>query len=101
MNPRHAVALALVGWYLISPPLRLDAVGQAVGIDQNAPLPQWFSWKEFSTREGCEAGKPPLYTYAKSFRDEPDPVFRYTIDAMLAAKCVFAKKPTFEVAPPN
>jgi hypothetical protein len=40
MNPRHAAALALVGWYLIIPPLK------GLGRDERAPLSKWFFYNE-------------------------------------------------------
>jgi hypothetical protein len=71
MNLRHAAALALVGWYLISPP----ATGQDFprSRDEGAPLSKWFFYNElkndvrnrndraqameFQTAEECEAKK--------------------------------------------
>jgi hypothetical protein len=42
--PRHVVALALVGWYLMMPPLR----------ELQAPLSRWRIYKAFDTAEACE-----------------------------------------------
>jgi hypothetical protein len=71
MKPRHAAALALVGWYLMTPP--------ATGLDfprsrnEGAPLSKWFFYNElkndirnrndraqameFKTAEQCEEKK--------------------------------------------
>jgi hypothetical protein len=51
MKPRHAAALALVGWYLIAPPPRSsDGV-----IDPKAPLSEWQIEGRFDTIEECRA----------------------------------------------
>ena len=65
MKPRHAAALALVGWFLMIPP---NTGGSR---DEGAPLSKWFSYNElklnskddrahameFQTAEQCEAKK--------------------------------------------
>jgi hypothetical protein len=38
MNPRHATALALLGWYLMTPPLRAGKPMGADAIGPEAPL---------------------------------------------------------------
>jgi len=48
MKPRHAAALALVGWYLLVPPLTSGTVLR------NAPLSQWEQVKSFDTADACE-----------------------------------------------
>jgi hypothetical protein len=59
MNRRHAAALALVGWYLIGPPMR--SYEPAV-VDWNAPVSKWLPIGFFDTAEDCrkeiEAVKP-------------------------------------------
>jgi hypothetical protein len=51
MKPRHAAALALVGWYLMLPPRVVDR------FYPDAPLSQWkrFGPEEYSSRAECEA----------------------------------------------
>jgi hypothetical protein len=46
MNPRHAAALALVGWYLIAP--------QPV-VTPGSRVQNWTILKTFPTRQECEA----------------------------------------------
>jgi hypothetical protein len=50
MNPRHAAALALVGWYLMSPPLSPDGK-RVVGY---APLSEWQIGESFDSAAECE-----------------------------------------------
>jgi hypothetical protein len=55
MKPRHAAALALVGWYLMVPPpdvnWKLDGTGPVL------PVSKWTHWKSFDTAAQCEQGK--------------------------------------------
>jgi hypothetical protein len=46
MKPRHAAALALVGWYLLLPPINLDS--KAV-LDIDAPFSKWEIYKAFDS----------------------------------------------------
>jgi hypothetical protein len=50
MKPRHAAALALVGWYLLVPPL----VNAPYKIDTEAPLTSWKVYQTFDTHEECD-----------------------------------------------
>ena len=45
MNPRHAAALALVGWYLIVPPLNRP----------RAAMGEWTIFKSFDSADLCQA----------------------------------------------
>jgi hypothetical protein len=51
MKPRHAAALALVGWYLLAPPLR----GRNA-IDMSAPIAKWDHWgaSAFESERDCQ-----------------------------------------------
>ena len=51
MRSRHAVALALVGWYLMVPRLNGDSTKVEVG----APLAQWIKGHEFPTQGECDS----------------------------------------------
>ena len=48
MNPRHAAALALVGWYLMLAP------AQGGRFIPDAPLSQWIQAGGFDTASKCE-----------------------------------------------
>ena len=50
MNPRHAAALVMVGWYLMVPP----PFGPVI---PETPLTQWTKWKTFDTAAKCEAAR--------------------------------------------
>ncbi len=48
MKLRHAAALALVGWYLMVPPLNADGTPNA-----HAPLSQWSMDGSYDTAKEC------------------------------------------------
>ena len=52
MKPRHAAALALVGWYLISPPLYGT---HAEKVDPKAPFSKWVIVGKYDTIQDCES----------------------------------------------
>jgi hypothetical protein len=68
MKPRHAAALALVGWYLMTPPLgpakcsrgdcpNIGCVSCQAKIESQAPLRQWKrvpDSQEFEHKMDCE-----------------------------------------------
>ena len=53
MKVSHTVALALVGWYLMVPPL----IGPNYAIKSNAPFSQWVIVQTFNTAGDCEREK--------------------------------------------
>jgi hypothetical protein len=50
MKANHAVALALVVWYLMVPPL----VDAPYKIDTEAPMASWKVYQTFNTAEECK-----------------------------------------------
>ena len=59
MNPRHAVALTLVGWYLMLPPVH---DGQP---DTQAPISAWTVFCKFDSAAACQEWKLRLETRAR------------------------------------
>ena len=53
MKPRHTAALALVGWYLLVPPL----VNAPYKVDTEAPLTGWKVYQTFDTRDECDKSR--------------------------------------------
>jgi hypothetical protein len=49
MKTHHTAALALVGWYLMTPPL-----GPNGSIDPNAPLSRWEEFEGYDSAAACE-----------------------------------------------
>jgi hypothetical protein len=56
MKVRHAAALALVGWYLMLPPLKLGQSGK-YHPDFEVPLNQWESYQSYDDAAKCEEDK--------------------------------------------
>ncbi len=52
MKPRHAAAVALVGWYLIGPPLKAGVKPPMA--DWNAPVSKWLPIAFFDTAADCQ-----------------------------------------------
>jgi hypothetical protein len=52
MNPRHAAALVLVGWYLMVPPIELTRSGERA-FNFYAPVSQWYCWDFYQTAREC------------------------------------------------
>ena len=57
MKFHHAVALALVGWYLMVPPLVSDPKRPQAVIDGTAPLSDWVVQEVFDTAKECRAAR--------------------------------------------
>ena len=53
MTPRHAAALALVGWYLMAPPM--DQNTHKINLD--AALNEYMVWKSYDSAQTCEADR--------------------------------------------
>jgi hypothetical protein len=85
MNPRHAAALALVGWYLMVPPGSMEG---GFG-DAKAPLSRWQIAFSFEDAGVCEAVRNRMMEkirnkWATELRDPKDP----KIDAAVNQKTV-------------
>lgn len=55
MNPRHAAALALIGWYLMTPPVVRS--GLTTAEMPTAPKSKWEIWGKFNTPHECETAR--------------------------------------------
>jgi hypothetical protein len=75
MKPRHAAALALVGWYLMSPPIVIQ--GGKAKIDSDAPLSKWRTmdyddWA-YDKKSECEQANANLHVLAEREKEHPVP----------------------------
>jgi hypothetical protein len=67
MKPRHAAALALVGWYLMVP-----MTGHPRRYNPDAPLSEWLITGAFDTGAECNAAQLQSIAGARGeFADEP------------------------------
>jgi len=68
INIRHAAALALVGWYLMVPPMAHKEDWQLGGPrgPERAPLSKWFTYDWFDTADACTKARDSLVAGASS-----------------------------------
>jgi hypothetical protein len=88
MKLRHAAALALVGWYLITPPIGEDKTGNAIPGTMNttAPLSVWLAMNTvFDSLAECKKAQRDLADFQKD-----DPVRH---DADIHGLCVKTDDP--------
>ena len=52
-------ALALVGWYLLTPPIVHDQSGVVI-VDTSAPLPKWSVVSSYDTKKECSVARAAL-----------------------------------------
>jgi hypothetical protein len=64
VNLRHAAALALVGWYLMYPPV--TPAGKSL---TDAPLTEWKSGASFDTAKDCETARAHMRKASKDLRN--------------------------------
>ena len=83
MHLRHAAALAVVGWYLMAPPLYKGEV------DEKAPLKEWAVLQSFGTVAECSQWLSVLLDKADLY-----PATRTVVKhRLLAASCVSTDDP--------
>lgn len=95
MTPRHAAALALVGWYLMVPPL-----GSGHKPDTSTPLSKWtiVIRGSFDTARQCDErhmkNVDGVSEFLKSYlRATPTAAEQESIDAVSAEKCIATDDP--------
>jgi hypothetical protein len=82
MKPRHAAALALVGWYLMIPPRGHDPQT----FDDHAPLASWFVFSAHDAAHECEGAK---FLNREGHKQSGDPMKA----AMDSAQCIATDDP--------
>jgi hypothetical protein len=82
MRPCHAAALALVGWYLMIPPVDRDE-----HVHPDAPLSSWFLDQSYDTAAACEKEK---RADMNKVKDVKDPWVRF---AAYSEKCIATDDP--------
>ena|ERR1700737_3294184 len=67
MKFRHTAALALVGWYLMTPPVTKTCPPQGfpctTNVDVNAPLNRWHVDMHFDSAEECDERATSLHSH--------------------------------------
>jgi hypothetical protein len=87
MNLRHMAGIALVGWYLMVPPMADDGVS----VDTKAPLSDWYNMKPgFASKQDCEDTKAKMISL-HPHPSSPDEQLRH--EGAQAALCVPSDDP--------
>jgi hypothetical protein len=87
MKPRHAAALALVGWYLMLPPF-IDHSPQP-----ESPLYLWTIFRGFDDAAGCNKLNSLMKEFAKKDISEKRPLSSEMDHAIKYAQCVASDDP--------
>jgi len=111
MNPRHAAALALVGWYLMVPPLMTPCPSKhppkhppPLNFWGDAPLSRWDTVRSFNRAGDCEKElkatiqrtTDPKFTIVVPANMGPDEVSRSRMNMItrdISAQCVSTGDP--------
>ena len=76
MKPRHAAALALVGWYLMMAPTSRNPQTDSFTVDLNAPLSAWQMVSSHYSAADCELAERDLVDTARFY---PNVIAFYTL----------------------
>jgi hypothetical protein len=104
MTPRHTAALALVGWYLMKPPLYvpwMDRVRCFFGAptcldweyDYDAPVSNWTQVGEFESLADCHAEQDRIAEQAAASLSNDDPQWKKTDAANSNLICIATDDP--------
>jgi hypothetical protein len=93
MNPRHTAVLALVGWYLMTPPPLFHS---RPDVDLDAPLGKWTVYEALDSAKECEADRSATFHLAnQKVLGDPtdDPKLRAIRDQLAASQCIATDDP--------
>jgi len=94
MNLGHAAALALVGWYLLTPPFYVTNAGVIDLIEGNAPMSKWRHIASFDTAPDCEAGRLKNFEkVAEMMNGISAHAYELQIDSANRAQCIASDDP--------
>src|SRR5216684_1321041 len=94
MNLRHAVALALVGWYLMTPPTE-SCDGTGGHPCRESPLRNWTTEKTFNSASACNKARASNYEKFKAYLgNEPrNTWWEAVLMQDFSAKCIASDDP--------
>jgi hypothetical protein len=89
MEPWHAASLALIGWYLMMPPV------QDYGAPPKTPLSQWDQAGAFDTAAACEAGLADLWDCGQDLQNnDKGGTVKEACEKIAKSKTLFVKLDT-------
>ncbi len=92
MNLRHAAALALVGWYLMTPPPLVPPRGEVL-VDALAPLSNWRVFHAYDSAKQCEQQHSAMFDEAKGHQNSTDASERAVFQMAMSAQCIATDDP--------
>jgi hypothetical protein len=103
MKPRHASALAVIYWCLMTPPFTYDQSMKIAGVDKSAPKARWHlvTTDTYSSIDDCQAAQKSLGRVTQDQIDgETKQGVRMSnqmksakIEAAVLAKCIASNDP--------
>jgi hypothetical protein len=93
MKPRHAAALALVGWYLMAPPYVRVPGTQTFRLDFTAPLASWHAIQSFDTAEECANDQGNVPEALKKLGPMSDTILEQVKAMMAVSQCISSDDP--------
>jgi hypothetical protein len=115
VKPRDAAALALVGWYLMMPPMERSWTNDMLSwlspsmwpikfeCNYEAPISRWKQWESYESLDACKAGldkaeeeEKTNLSNIKSFLQEPKELDDYDKESIFCAglsRCIASDDP--------
>lgn len=97
MKPRHAAALALVGWYLMLPPTAgVPGFPLQRTPNDNAPLSKWTVLQAYDSAAACNARQSTLFKHAErraATHSSHSSELREWRDELAASQCIASDDP--------
>ena len=90
MKSHHAIALALIGWYLITPPSLPNG-----SLDLEAPLGRWDRQQLFASSDECKNGRERLLNLQAGPGTPPQQMAEMR-RSVLKSRCVADEDPRLE-----
>ena len=87
MRPRPAAALALVGWYLVTPPSLPNG-----RLDESAPIGSWDRQESYASSDECKNGRTRLLNLGPASGTTPQELAEMR-QAVLKSLCIATDNP--------
>jgi hypothetical protein len=88
MKMRHVVALALTGWYLMTPPLASDG-----SLDSRAPLSRWNIDSSYDTADDCQGIVSAFARMYPNLKEDGAPITKAKVWPAVNGKCISTDDP--------
>jgi hypothetical protein len=93
INLRHAAALALVGWYLLAPPMTGEPGKGKVHAFLDTPISQWTQYGGFDSAAECSNARVDQLAKLEPAKDEADHDAKVIWSAISRFVCIASDDP--------